>query len=80
MRYRVSYDNTKRYHATKGTASPLAVVCYLEVPNLQCPLSDGDRYKARVTKTVLYGGLEGIGTTELRICDDEANSPVDSYR
>jgi hypothetical protein len=27
---------------------------------------------------MLYGSLEGVGTTELRVDDDQANSPVDN--
>ena len=44
--------------------------------NVQEPLREGYRYQPRFPKTVLYRGLERVGTAELGVYDDESYGPV----
>lgn len=45
---------------------------------LQGPLGNGNGNKAGFSKAMLDCCLEGIGTAELRICDDQTNGPINS--
>jgi hypothetical protein len=44
--------------------------------HVQQPLRQRNRYQPRPPKAVLYCRLEGIGTAELGVYDDESNGPV----
>jgi hypothetical protein len=42
-------------------------------------LSNGNGDKARLSIAMLDCCLEGIGTTELGVCNDQANGPINGY-
>jgi hypothetical protein len=47
--------------------------------NVQGPLTNGYCDQPRLSKTVLYGALEGVCAAELGIDHNELNCPVDNH-
>jgi hypothetical protein len=49
----------------------------LLVGYLQSPLSNGNGNQTRLSIAVLDGCLKGIGATKFRVCDNQADGPID---